>query len=345
MKLALVLARRFLPGYLLAAVLTAVPLRTTEPPSPKPVELIEAARELRRQGQLPEVELNLRQAVSLAHASGDRKAEADARSALAELFDFERIEALAQSRLALVLYRQLGDLQGEATVLREMGAIYVGAGFSRQAQMLLPRALEIEQGLGHPERQAEIHALLGAAYQIDGSFEEALAHFGLALPPSGGEPMQRVSALLRLASLQYALGRSEDGLPAMEEAVALLQREKPADPGELQRQMAKITAAWRDDIDPFAGQPAPELAPLLKDDALFREKLAVFAEEAEERSRFQSALVEGPGPPREDEWKVSRCLRPFRAGPLHPGETCAGKPGRGRDAAGSWQCATKERAK
>jgi len=90
--------------------------------------------------------------------------------------------ALEACQAALPLYRQLGDREGEAVTLNNIGVIYDNLFEYEQALVYYQQALPIQQEIGDRQGEAATLNYIGGVYQDLSDYEQALAYYQQALP-------------------------------------------------------------------------------------------------------------------------------------------------------------------
>ncbi len=137
-------------------------------------------------------------------------------SALLGVANFDRYQNLAAdaeqaAEEALALYRRLGDDQGIANTLTQLGAIYEHQGEYQRAIETLEEAQKLLRALDSNERLSFALVALGAMKQIDGRVDEAVGHYeeSLALSRQRGDRNAMLSALINLGEVADLRGDRE----------------------------------------------------------------------------------------------------------------------------------------
>jgi tetratricopeptide (TPR) repeat protein len=202
------------------------------PPVEKARALFERGREARREGRDPFAHGYYTQALNLFRGHGDRKGEADAMLALADLAlhynptgqdPFERRKALCDE--ALVIYRELDDGQGTARALRVLASIAPAAESVSLVEESLALAREMDDKkeiAASLERLGVHHARSGRAKVVPLKEEalalyreigdrggEAQALFGLSISHMGTDPARSRACAEEALSIYRELGRKK----------------------------------------------------------------------------------------------------------------------------------------
>jgi tetratricopeptide (TPR) repeat protein len=162
-----------------------------------------------------------RLAVGIAVRSDDRAGEAYTREGLAcSLLELRRLdEAVVEARLALGLYRTLGDAAGEAGALLILSAIYRYQGEFTAAAKCLQQGAEVCRRSDYPRLEANLLDNLGSVYQQLGRFDEAIARHQQGLQIRRDQEI-RLGVAASLENLGWAYlraGRPELAIAAFEE--------------------------------------------------------------------------------------------------------------------------------
>jgi tetratricopeptide (TPR) repeat protein len=171
-------------------------------------------RHLRTRGRYADAVTLHEQALRLAQASGDRRAEQEARSHLADVHYMRgRYEAAAGSyERALATAAEIGDRTGEQNALNGLGAVRYMLGRYEAAAGSYERALAIARELG--DRTGEQNALngLGWVHHVRGRRQLAIDFYqqGLAIARETGNPNGEQNALNGLGGVHQAEGRHQE---------------------------------------------------------------------------------------------------------------------------------------
>lgn len=164
-----------------------------------------------------------RRAIDAAELAGDLEAEAQARKVYDwALADLGRLETSTNSIRALALYEELGDLEGQAIILSNLGVTAYWQGQWNDAIDLWQRSAELEERIGDAVGRA-LTILNVAEVQLDqGRLDEAQAaldqEFRVLL--AAGHRKGVMLAKLDLATAAYLAGRYDDGVRLIGEATA-----------------------------------------------------------------------------------------------------------------------------
>ncbi|MEZ5738770.1 MAG: hypothetical protein R3E68_04410 [Burkholderiaceae bacterium] len=123
------------------------------------------------------------EALRLFREAGDLPGEAEARRELSFLHwrVGDHAQAIVEARAALGLHRQLGDLQGEATALHNLGEIMIGLGSPGQAMPLFEQAMALHWSLGHRIGEVLTYFGMARALRRAGSTQAAGHRYAAAL--------------------------------------------------------------------------------------------------------------------------------------------------------------------
>ncbi|MEM9246908.1 MAG: tetratricopeptide repeat protein, partial [Cyanobacteria bacterium P01_F01_bin.153] len=124
---------------------------------------------------------------------------------------------------ALEIQESIGDRRGEATSLRNLGALDRRQGFYRRAIGRQRRALKISRALG--DRRGEAGALdaLGRLHRILGQFDQAIEFHSqaLALDRELGDRQGESSALTNLGNAHFKQGDADQALTFYQQSLTL----------------------------------------------------------------------------------------------------------------------------
>jgi LuxR family maltose regulon positive regulatory protein len=131
--------------------------------------------------------------------------------------------SLADANEALVLTEEdgtLGDVQAEA--LRARGMSLYQLGQLDEALGWLGQSLEVYEALKETQRVAMLHMELGLVYVGCGRYDQALAHYNLAIDywRETGNELQQANVLNNLGVLHHLKGNYEEADSLLEEALA-----------------------------------------------------------------------------------------------------------------------------
>ncbi|MGD1936205.1 MAG: CHAT domain-containing protein [Cyanophyceae cyanobacterium] len=133
-------------------------------------------------------------------------------------------EAQDLYRQALELYQALGDREGEALILGNLGLIYGDLGQFAEALEYAQAALEINRELGHRSRESTVLSNLGVIYGRQGQYEKALASYdaALALVRDLGDRRTEGSVLNNIATTYDRQERHAEALEKYQESLVIL---------------------------------------------------------------------------------------------------------------------------
>ena len=188
--------------------------------------------------QYPRALDHLSQAVTILEAFGDHREElgkALERKGVALARDgHSRQEVLAAFQRALQLQREVGDQDGEAVTLHNLGWYYRLAGELPQAERIFRETLATFQARGDHGNEAGALVNLGSVDLDLGRLAEAEESFlrARALSAEIGDPDQETQALFGLARAHRMAGRTAAALTTVEGAATRVEalRRKPVDP-------------------------------------------------------------------------------------------------------------------
>ncbi|MEN3361319.1 MAG: hypothetical protein V7637_5301 [Mycobacteriales bacterium] len=170
-------------------------------------------RHLRTRGRYADAVTLHEHALRLAQAGGDRRAEQDAHSHLADVHYMRgRYEAAAGSyQRALAIAAEIGDRTGEQNARNGLGAVQYMLGRYEPAAGSYQRALTLSRELG--DRTGEQNALngLGWVHHVQGRRQLAIDFYqrGLTIARETGNPNGEQNALNGLGGVHQAEGRPQ----------------------------------------------------------------------------------------------------------------------------------------
>jgi CHAT domain-containing protein/predicted negative regulator of RcsB-dependent stress response len=143
---------------------------------------------------------------------------ADGRAALGDLEG-----SLALRERGLALWRKVGHKRGEAAALEGLADVEHQLGRDARAESLFDQALRIARELDDVRRSVFLLMDLGELFVDEGQLEKAEPRLREALRRADalGDPLLQARVHLRLAALQAAAGRPEEGLRAADRARSL----------------------------------------------------------------------------------------------------------------------------
>lgn len=156
-------------------------------------------------------------------AAGDRRLQADAAILLAETYlnaDAPE-QALAYAEEAAGLGAVLNLPWEEADGLIDAARALLAQGRLAEAEQRLRRAEALAAAEGHPVFQAKARLFLGQTAFRSGCWQEALAHFEIALDlvTSYGDEVGRATVQISMGRALAELGRLDDATRLLEDAV------------------------------------------------------------------------------------------------------------------------------
>lgn len=132
-------------------------------------------------------------------------------------------KALDKFQEALPLWRDAGDLKGEATTLNNIAAIYHGTGDAKAALEASDRALKLFQGLGDHEGEVKALIRIGNVHYDIGEQQKALDSLNQALDVLKQSPDQKLeaAALNVLGNVYDAMGEPRRAMDYLSRSLAL----------------------------------------------------------------------------------------------------------------------------
>lgn len=136
---------------------------------------------------------------------------------------FDSEERASKLGNALLLFRELGDLHGQARALTKLGNVALNAADYAAALDYLHEAEDIAAELNDPAASREVRGQLCGLHADLGEHETALTYASRAWELDSGSPdsQVRMHALNGLGCILAAMGRHEEGVAKIEEAMAL----------------------------------------------------------------------------------------------------------------------------
>ena len=119
----------------------------------------------------------------------------------------------------------MGDREGEATTLNNIGAVYNALGEKQQALDYYQKALPLRQAVGDRAGQAATLNNIGSVYYDLGEKQQALDYYQKALPLSQavGDRAGQAATLNNIGSVYYDLGEKQQALDYYQKALPLSQ--------------------------------------------------------------------------------------------------------------------------
>ncbi|MFF7988820.1 ATP-binding protein [Kitasatospora xanthocidica] len=207
----------------------------------------------RSQGRQPEARHELRLALDLFEALGDRPRQGRTRLDLALALGEEQAdaEAVAESRRALELFRSIGDRNGQALALNSIGWYLTHQGEPREGLAQCRHALELARETGNLPAQSSIQDSIGYIHHQLGEYQEALPAYreSLRLREEIGDYFLQADIHTHIGDTHLALGDSGAARASWLRSLAILEH--------LQHRDADAVRARLDALqDPEPG-PAP----------------------------------------------------------------------------------------
>jgi len=152
-------------------------------PTPEVQKLLDEGRTAEKKYERTTAVRNFEQARDKAQQMRDVAGEATALRDLGTVFDNlgQLQKGLEFNRLALPLFRQIGNKNAEANVIGNMGIIYGNLGQPQKALENLHAALLLYKQTGNRDGEADIHNNLGTLHSDLGQFPKALECYDVAL--------------------------------------------------------------------------------------------------------------------------------------------------------------------
>ena len=132
--------------------------------------------------------------------------------------------AIKKYEEALAIWRELGDKTKEASMLKEIGAIYLQLGEANRSLEYLNQALTLARSLGNKEIEADALLVAGENYGILGDSRRALETYNQALSLAREIKHQKLEAI-SLVSLGFAydhLGEKQSALNYYNQALPIV---------------------------------------------------------------------------------------------------------------------------
>jgi serine/threonine protein kinase/Tfp pilus assembly protein PilF len=187
-------------------------------------------------GQMREAEQSYREALGLQREIGDQAGISTSLVNLAALIneDLGRPDdALPLLREALQVRRDVGNTNGEALVLNNIGSVYDGKGQYSEAQTYFERALELREKTKVPREIADTLHNLAETLSKEGRFDQALSRYLRALDLRRGAGDRRGAAIesYSIGTIFDYQGRYGAAVKSKEEALQAFRDLKQKDRG------------------------------------------------------------------------------------------------------------------
>ena len=171
---------------------------------------------------------HLHAALRDAERSGDGEASAEALKQLGTIHAYkgELAQAFEYQQRSLDAYVSLGDVLGEANVHNNIGRTERRRSRHVEARAAYERALAIRQRIGDQLGRIHSHGNIAEIHFLRGELEAAQRHYRTVMELSRaiGYPLGVSNALAGLGATNVALGRGEEAIPQLSEAIAELER-------------------------------------------------------------------------------------------------------------------------
>jgi predicted ATPase/DNA-binding SARP family transcriptional activator len=129
-------------------------------------------------------------------------------------------------RESLALYRELGDEEGAARAIAELGGVAIAEGNLDRAAELYEEAVPLFREQDKPSRVAAALGNLGTIAHMHRDYESAVEYYeeAIELAKEAGDSDGVAVNLHNVARSELALGRTEPGREALRESLAIAQR-------------------------------------------------------------------------------------------------------------------------
>ena len=164
---------------------------------------------------------------AMAHA-GDQHTDAllldypNALSAMADL-RYDQRERILQLEAQRAAAQRLGQRDGEAYALGNLGRVYAASGDARRAISFYDQALIIARELGDRRAEAQALGVLGLAYDDLGDLHQAITFHNqrLAIARELGDQRSEGGALNNIGITYWKLGKFREAIPFFEQRLAI----------------------------------------------------------------------------------------------------------------------------
>ncbi|HEY1563151.1 MAG TPA: BTAD domain-containing putative transcriptional regulator [Gaiellaceae bacterium] len=222
---------------------------------------------------------------------GELRARALVQGAIFPFRQGDRRLASAWLEESLELYRELGDEEGVARSIAELGAIAIAEGDLERAASLYEQAVPLFRSQGHPSRVAASLGNLGTIAHMQRDYATAVGYYreAIDLARTTGDIDGAAVNLHNLARSELALGRTEPGREALGESLAIARRLG-------YREVIAYCLGGLAELATLESDPERAATMLGASERLFREIGAVHSpDEAESQERVSTYLVEALG--------------------------------------------------
>jgi tetratricopeptide (TPR) repeat protein len=168
-----------------------------------------------------------RQAIAEGEETGELRAQARACYTLDwALFELGKFDEVTHSARALEIYRKLGDIEQEASVLNNLGGFAYWRGRWQEAISLYREAGACRKRAGNIAEVAETDANVGEILSDQGHLEDAEVHLRRAhrMWSSTGHREGAAFANMLLGRLWVRLGRAQEGIVLLKATVLDMRR-------------------------------------------------------------------------------------------------------------------------
>ena len=203
--------------------------------------------------------------------------------------DNARAAALLQE--SLDLYRELGDEEGAARAIAELGGVAIGELDLDRAAALYEEAVPLFRSQDKPSRVAASLGNLGTIAHMRHEYETAVGYYreAIELARTVGDIDGAAVNLHNLARSELALGRAAAGLEALRESLAIGRRLG-------YREVIAYCIGGLAEAETIEGEPERAATLLGASEALFSELgVAMSPDEAEAQERVTSYVVDALG--------------------------------------------------
>ncbi|WST81418.1 tetratricopeptide repeat protein [Streptomyces sp. NBC_01136] len=198
----------------------------------------------RSQGRQPEAHAELRLALDLFGALGDRTRQGKTQLDIAITYGEQHAhtEAVAESRRALKLFEALDDHSGQAIALNLIGWYLTVLGEPEQALPYCRRALELSRDSGNLPAEASILDSIGFIYYNTGNYQEALTPYyeSLQVRQSLGDYFLQAEIHTHIGDTHLALGDPEAARVSWENGLAILEELQHRDAEGVRARLARL---------------------------------------------------------------------------------------------------------